>query len=347
MTMWAPGVGVSSFNIYFGGLTPLSMSGTSQAAPHVAGAFAIARQQAPNRSVTDAIAALTSNGPWVKDLRNGVTKRRLAIVDSLQPTPVMGYGEAIEGDSGNPVVRVPFEFPLPVIRPIAAEWETYGQPPGANPGGFETAIAGIDYPVSSGTVNISSGSRRAVVDVPITPDTISEPDHAFTVLFPYPVGASPLLQQFGVGIGIIRDDDFAVKPGVGQVVRPASGTRILEIPVLLSRTPAHAVVMHWVTRNGTAIAGRDYVSASGTLVIPAGQNRGSVRITVNALGGLGTSVLTPARSLYVDFSNIVGADLSGTVGTGIITPPPLGTRPSWIGGIVVGPRPGGGLPWEE
>lgn len=54
-------------------------SGTSMAAPHVSGAWAILRRYKPSASVDEILSALTSTGVPVTDARNGITKPRIRI----------------------------------------------------------------------------------------------------------------------------------------------------------------------------------------------------------------------------------------------------------------------------
>jgi len=83
LTILAPGVMITAAGI--------TMSGTSQATPHVAGAIAVLAAAFPDESPTDRVTRLTSYGVPVKDARNGITKPRLDLLASLNgaasPTP--------------------------------------------------------------------------------------------------------------------------------------------------------------------------------------------------------------------------------------------------------------------
>lgn len=62
------------------------MSGTSMAAPHVAGAWALMRQKAPSATVPQVLAALQTTGKAIADARSGATagvKRRIQVNTAL------------------------------------------------------------------------------------------------------------------------------------------------------------------------------------------------------------------------------------------------------------------------
>ena len=58
--------------------------GTSMAAPHVAGAWAVLKQAKPGATVPAVLSALQSAGVPITDPRNGVTKRRIRVFEALQ-----------------------------------------------------------------------------------------------------------------------------------------------------------------------------------------------------------------------------------------------------------------------
>jgi subtilisin len=61
-----------------------AISGTSMAAPHIAGAWAIARQQSPNASVKSILDALSMTGTRITDTRNNITRPRPQIAAALE-----------------------------------------------------------------------------------------------------------------------------------------------------------------------------------------------------------------------------------------------------------------------
>ncbi|MGH9839406.1 MAG: S8 family serine peptidase [Blastocatellia bacterium] len=58
-------------------------SGTSMAAPHVAGAWAVLKSRSPNASVEQVLSALTNTGVAIRDARNGITKPRIRVDAAL------------------------------------------------------------------------------------------------------------------------------------------------------------------------------------------------------------------------------------------------------------------------
>jgi hypothetical protein len=86
-------------------------SGTSMAAPHVAGAFAILRQRRPNATIDQILAALTNTGQPVTDSRNGIVKPLIKIDRALQAISKPAFD--FDGD---------LKTDISVFRPSVGEW---------------------------------------------------------------------------------------------------------------------------------------------------------------------------------------------------------------------------------
>ena len=117
----------------------------------------------------------------------------------------------------------------------------------------------------------------------------------------------------GDGIGDVCDDSDLPMPdlAVGNVaINEAAGTA--NLIVTLSRADHGGVLIDYVTSNGTATSGQDYVATTGRLLIPAGQTTGIIPVSI-----LNDSTDEPfAQDFSVQLANPVGAnivDRSGSV----------------------------------
>ena len=100
LDIFAPGVDVNSAVPKGDGSIYAALDGTSMAAPHVAGAFAVLRQAAPSRSVSDLYRALVGSGDAVRDRRNGITKPSLDVASALWALGVRSGADAASPDDG-------------------------------------------------------------------------------------------------------------------------------------------------------------------------------------------------------------------------------------------------------
>ena len=87
----------------------------------------------------------------------------------------------------------------------------------------------------------------------------------------------------------------------------------LEFAVTLSRAASGTVTVGYATADGTAVAGSDYTSASGTLVFDPGETSKSVPVTV-----LDDSVDDEGETVALTLSNPSGARLADAEATGTI-----------------------------
>ena len=81
LTLLAPGRWISS-SVPGDGFR--NYSGTSMAAPHVAGAFAVLKQRMPDGKVSQFTKALVKSGQSITDSRNGISKPRIRIGQALE-----------------------------------------------------------------------------------------------------------------------------------------------------------------------------------------------------------------------------------------------------------------------
>ena len=97
LSLLAPGVNITAADI--------TMSGTSQATPHVAGAAAALRAAFPSESVDTTLARLRNTGKRITDTRNNVVTPRIDLNAALASTAA-----TTPGPSGTPVINAAAKF---------------------------------------------------------------------------------------------------------------------------------------------------------------------------------------------------------------------------------------------
>jgi len=72
----------------------INLAGTSMAAPHVAGTWAVLKQAKPSATVSEVLTALQATGVAITDPRNSLTKSRIRVFEALQalmPSVASGF----------------------------------------------------------------------------------------------------------------------------------------------------------------------------------------------------------------------------------------------------------------
>ncbi|MGI9214038.1 MAG: Calx-beta domain-containing protein, partial [Methylococcaceae bacterium] len=166
-----------------------------------------------------------------------------------------------------------------------------------------TAIAGTDFTTLSGILTFSPNETEKTLSVPVKADNLVENDETFTVVLSNPVGAS-LVQASGVGT--IQNDDQASLTITGvELTEGNTGTTDALLTVTLSTAATQPVTVAYATADGTATAGSDYTSKTGTLTFLAGSTSQQIRIPVT-----GDTLTEADETFSVNLSNAQNAALS-------------------------------------
>ncbi len=165
-----------------------------------------------------------------------------------------------------------------------------------------TAKAGKDYTLRTGTLTIPAGSLTGTLDVFLREDTLFEGPETFTVALSDPAVAA--LDRDTATVTIIDNESM---PQV--YFDPATVTRYEDAPkaVLTVRLTGQSqadVTVQFETEDGTAFAGSDYTSASGTLTILGGDTTATVEVTLTD-----DTVYEGGESFLVTLSAPQGASL--------------------------------------
>jgi subtilisin family serine protease len=202
LTLLAPGDLITS-SIPGGGFA--SFAGTSMAAPHAAGAFAILRQAAPSATVSQMIAALETSGVPVFDPANSITKPRIRIVDALNQLPSVDFDAVSYSVAENRRrVRITVTRSGVAVDTLRVDYTTSDG----------SAAAGADYVAKSGTLIFSPRRRTKTFTVRIINDTSLEPSETINLILSNPVGG--LLGRQDTAVLNVTDNDAATAIGINS-----------------------------------------------------------------------------------------------------------------------------------
>ena len=176
----------------------------------------------------------------------------------------------------------------------------------------DTATAGADYVAATGTLVIAPGETSGVVTVFGIDDVLDEADETLFVDLAAPVGATLADPR---AVGTLLDDDAPPALAIGDVTvtEGDAGTVQALFTVSLSAPSSFAVSVDYATGDGTAMAGSDYVAASGSVVFPPGVTAQTVAVDV-----MGDLIYELDESFTLNLSNPQNGDVLDGVGDGSI-----------------------------
>ena len=162
-----------------------------------------------------------------------------------------------------------------------------------------TALAGVDYTASSGTLTFNDGVSQAAILVPLLRNTNATGDLQFTVGLANPSSAVQIGTP-GVTTVILQDADTRLSFTTNSsTVFKNAGNAV--IAVICSNTNAESVSVSYATTNGTAVAGIDYTATTGTLTFSNGVSIQTFSVPIS-----NNSLINGNHTFDVSLSNPTG-----------------------------------------
>jgi hypothetical protein len=176
-----------------------------------------------------------------------------------------------------------------------------------------TAVAGDDYTATSGTAVIPAGQTSVEIDVPVSDDAVHESDETLTLDLSLPYNSSIADAQ---GLGTITNDDAVPEASIGDVslAEGNTGTTPATFDVTLNHPADTTLTVDWATADGTAVAGSDYASGSGTASFAPGETAKQISVDV-----VGDDLEEADETFTVTLSNPSGTTIGTGTGTATIT----------------------------
>jgi hypothetical protein len=204
----------------------------------------------------------------------------------------------VEGNSGTKSANFQIKLSLPSGKTITVDYAT------AN----GTATAGSDYVSKSGALTFTPGDTTKTVSVTTNGDNFNEEHETF---FMNLSNASNAALTDAQGIGTILNDDAVPSFTITDttVTETDAGTITANFLVRITNPSDKTITVQYGTANGTAIAGADYNSQTGTLIYASGDTLKTISITVN--GDLYNEV---NETFFILLSNVVNATISDSQG---------------------------------
>ena len=218
------------------------------------------------------------------------------IFDSNATPPSVSIADtsAAEGNTGLTNVTFTVTLSAPSSQMITVAYSTSAG----------TATSGSDYSPSSGTLTFQPGERQQLVFVSLFGDVLFEANETFFLTLGSPMNAT--LGRAQASGTILNDDSMpALSIGDVSILEGNSGTSNVQVPVTLSAPSGQTITVAYSTAPGTASAGSDFTTTTGTLTIPAGSTSMSIPVPI-----VGDVLNEPDETFTVALSNPAGATIA-------------------------------------
>ncbi len=170
-----------------------------------------------------------------------------------------------------------------------------------------SAVAGQDYTARQRRADHSAGSASGTIPVTIIDDALVEYDETFTLTLSGP-SANATITGGATATGTILIDDLYQITIADVTVGEGDGTATFDVSVSPAIQVGDSVTLSYVTVAGSATAGADYVTATGSLTFAPGDTTQNIVVTI-----LNDAILEPIETFSVNLFTPTPAAITSIV----------------------------------
>lgn len=287
--------------------------GTSAAAPHAAAIAALLKQAFPTYTPAQIRSALENSAIDIEavghdnDSGAGIVSPYASLTDGGAPVDYslsIGDVTVAEGNAGTTTATFTVTLANPSTKVVTVKYATAD--------GTAKSAAGDFVKKTATVLTFDPGDTSKTVTVDVNGDTLHELDETFKVKLSSPKNAKI---KDGEGLGTITNDDAA--PGISvndaSDLEGNSGTHGLAFTVSLSGASSQKITVKYTTTAGSATAGSDYNTKTGTVTFAAGETAKAVSVVIK-----GDLVQESNETFTVDLSDAVVGSITDSQGLGTI-----------------------------
>ena len=186
-----------------------------------------------------------------------------------------------------------------------------------------TRIGTGNFTATSGTITFAAGASTATLTIDPTADTVVESNE--TVALTLATGTGYTIGTTTAVTGTIVNDDVVINLSANQtIVEGNTNPQNVTYTVTLSRSDTRVITVNYATANGTATAGSDYTSRTGTLTFNSGVTSQSINIpilndSINEANETFTLTLTSPTNANLGTRTSVTTTISDTLTASVTT----------------------------
>ncbi len=216
----------------------------------------------------DETVILTMGAP-VNAVLGPVSVHTITILDNDSPPTVQFVTDAQSVSEGTGVVVVTVYLSTASGRQVTVPYSVGGSAAGG----------GVDHNLADGSFTIQPGAVSGVITFTVTPDELHENTETISITLGAPVNAALGANSQQI-ITIFDDDPLPVVKFADASVSVNENESVATITVTLNAASMITVTVGYVSGDGTAVMGSDYLTATGTLTFTPGITTQTFTVTI-------------------------------------------------------------------